>query len=102
MPKGPQAYGSTPRFQANKDSFITVRWVNGTTEEAPVAQACLRTTPAVPSRTAWRSGRRGGIVQQLERYRPLLRMDLLFTRTGALSCPGSDHSNDYVGPGEHG
>lgn len=30
--QGPAAYGSDPRFQFGKDSFITVRWTNGTTE----------------------------------------------------------------------
>ena len=88
--QGPQAYGSTPRFQANKDSFITVRWVNGTTEGGSSGSGVF-TYNASGSYYELRGGLEGGAAScsNLSGIDRFSRMDLLFTRLSPYLAPAA-------------
>jgi hypothetical protein len=78
--KGPAAYGSTPRFQAGKDSFITVQWFNGTTEGGSSGSGVFTFNTA--GYYELRGGLEGGAascsnLSGIDRYS---RMDLLYTK----------------------
>jgi len=83
--QGPAAYGSVPRFQFGKDSFISVRWAQGTTEGGSSGSGvftyktdCSGTGPCYELR----GGLEGGAAScanpgGADRFS---RMDLLFTK----------------------
>lgn len=97
--KGPAAYGSTPRFQAGKDSFINIQWFNGTTEGGSSGSGVFTYNSA--GYYELRGGLEGGAascsnLSGLDRYS---RMDLLFTRLAPYLQPSAviPASNGSVG-----
>ena len=88
--QGPQAYGSTPRFQANKDSFITVRWTNGTTEGGSSGSGVF-TYNSSGAYYELRGGLEGGAAScsNLSGIDRFSRMDLLFTRLAPYLQPSA-------------
>lgn len=78
---GPAAYGSVPRFQFGKDSFISVRWAQGTTESGSSGSGVF-TYNAAGAFYELRGGLEGGAAScanpsGADRFS---RMDLLFTK----------------------
>ena len=83
--QGPAAYGSVPRFQFGKDSFISIRWTQGTTEAGSSGSGvftynldCSGTGPCYQLR----GGLEGGAAScdntsGLDRFS---RMDMLYTK----------------------
>lgn len=97
--KGPAAYGSTPRFQAGKDSFINIQWFNGTTEGGSSGSGVFTYNAA--GYYELRGGLEGGAascsnLSGIDRYS---RMDLLFTRLAPYLQPTAiiPASNSSVG-----
>lgn len=97
--KGPAAYGSTPRFQAGKDSFINIQWFNGTTEGGSSGSGVFTFNSA--GYYELRGGLEGGAaacsnLSGIDRYS---RMDLLFTRLAPYLQPTAviPASNSSVG-----
>lgn len=88
--QGPQAYGGTPRTQANKDSFITVRWTNGTTEGGSSGSGVF-TYNASGAYYELRGGLEGGAAfcDNLSGIDRFSRMDLLFTRLAPYLAPAA-------------
>jgi len=87
--KGPAAYGSTPRFQAGKDSFITVQWFNGTTEGGSSGSGVFTFNSA--GYYELRGGLEGGgascsSLSAIDRYS---RMDLVFTKLAPYLQPSA-------------
>jgi len=83
--QGPAAYGSTPRLQYGKDSFITVRWVDGTTEGGSSGSGLFTFNSNCGGGSACyqlRGGLEGGAASCSNRNGPdrYSRMDLLYTR----------------------
>ncbi len=88
--QGPLAYGSVPRFQAGKDSFISVRWTNGTTEAGSSGSGVF-TYNATGAYYELRGGLEGGAAScsnpnGADRFS---RMDMLFTRLAPYLLPGA-------------
>jgi len=88
--QGPQAYSGIPRPQANKDSFITVRWTTGTTEGGSSGSG-LFTISANGQYLELRGGLEGGAAScsNLSGIDRFSRMDLLFTRLAPYLQPSA-------------
>jgi len=78
--KGPAAYGGVPRFQAGKDSFITIQWFNGTTEGGSSGSGVF--TFNSNGYYELRGGLEGGAAScsNLSGIDRFSRMDLVFTK----------------------
>lgn len=88
--QGPLAYGGNPRPQAGKDSFMTVRWTDGTTEGGSSGSG-LFTYNSSGGYYELRGGLEGGGAScnnrnGIDRYS---RMDLLFTRLAPYLMPSA-------------
>ena len=87
--RGPAAYGSEARPQFGKDSFITVRWTNGTTEGGSSGSGVFTFNTA--GYYELRGGLEGGAAScatptGLDRYS---RMDLLYTKLAPYLQPSA-------------
>ena len=87
--RGPAAYGSEARPQFGKDSFITVRWTNGTTESGSSGSGVFTFNAA--GYYELRGGLEGGGAScstpaGIDRYS---RMDLLYTRLAPYLQPSA-------------
>ncbi|MBL8309468.1 MAG: hypothetical protein JNL19_03500 [Burkholderiales bacterium] len=88
--QGPEAYGSELRFQYQRDSFITVRWTNGTTEGGSSGSGAF-TYNATGGYYELRGGLEGGGAScsspnGIDRFS---RMDLVFTKLAPYLAPSS-------------
>ena len=88
--RGPLAYDGVPRFQAGKDSFISMRWTDGTTE-AGSSGSGIFTYNAAGAYYELRGGLEGGAAScdnpsGLDRFS---RMDMLFTRLAPFLQPSA-------------
>ena len=86
---GPAAYGNDARSQFGKDSFITVRWTNGTTEGGSSGSGAFTFNTA--GYYELRGGLEGGAAScgtptGIDRYS---RMDLLFTKLAPYLQPSA-------------
>ncbi len=86
---GPAAYGNDARSQFGKDSFITVRWTNGTTERGSSGSGAFTFNSA--GYYELRGGLEGGGAScstptDIDRYS---RMDLLFTKLAPYLQPSA-------------
>ena len=86
---GPAAYGNDARSQFGKDSFITVRWTNGTTEGGSSGSGAFTFNSA--GYYELRGGLEGGAAScgtptGIDRYS---RMDLLFTKLAPYLQPSA-------------
>jgi len=86
---GPLSYGSVPRPQAGKDSFIKVQWAEGTTEEGSSGSGVFTLNPA--GYYELRGGLEGGAAScstptGADRFS---RMDLLFTKLAPYLQPSA-------------
>ncbi len=88
--QGPLAYSGTPRPQANKDSFITVRWTNGTTEGGSSGSGVF-TYNTSGAYYELRGGLEGGSAScsNLNGIDRFSRMDLLYTRLVPYLAPAA-------------
>lgn len=92
--KGPLAYSTGPRAQAGKDSFITVRWAQGTTEEGSSGSgvftynaSCGDGTPCYELRGGLEGGAAScGQPTGADRFS---RMDLMFTQLAPYLKPSA-------------
>jgi hypothetical protein len=87
--RGPAAYGSEARPQFGKDSFITVRWTNGTTEGGSSGSGVFTFNTA--GYYELRGGLEGGAAScstptGIDRYS---RMDLLYTKLAPYLQPSA-------------
>lgn len=88
--QGPIAFDGQPRSQALRDSYISVRWTNGTTEAGSTG-AGLFTFNATRGFYELRGGLEGGVAScrnpsGLDRFS---RMDLLFTKLAPFLQPSA-------------
>ena len=88
--QGPQAYDGVPRFQANKDSFISIRWAQGTTEGGSSGSGVF-TFNSTGGYYELRGGLEGGAAScdnpsGLDRFS---RMDLLYTKLAPFLQPAA-------------
>ncbi len=92
--KGPSTYNSLPRPQFGKDSFISVKWVYGTTEEGSSGSGVFTYNPSCGGGAACyelRGGLEGGAAScanptGADRFS---RMDLLFTKLAPYLQPSA-------------
>ena len=92
--KGPEAYATGPRSQFNKDSFISVKWVYGTTEEGSSGSGVFTYNPSCGGGAACyelRGGLEGGAAScanptGADRFS---RMDLMFTKLAPYLRPSA-------------
>lgn len=87
--KGPAAYDGVPRFQAGKDSFITVKWFNGTTEGGSSGSGVFTFNSG--GYYELRGGLEGGAAScsNLTGIDRFSRMDLVFTKLAPYLQPSS-------------
>lgn len=88
--QGPLAYDGVPRFQAGKDSFISIRWTQGTTEGGSSGSGVF-TFNSTGGFYELRGGLEGGAAScdnpsGLDRFS---RMDLLYTKLAPFLQPGA-------------
>ena len=88
--QGPLTYDSVPRFQADKDSFISIRWTQGTTEGGSSGSGVF-TFNAAGGFYELRGGLEGGTAScdnpnGLDRFS---RMDLLYTKLAPFLQPAA-------------
>lgn len=88
--QGPLAYDGVPRFQAGKDSFISVRWAQGTTEGGSSGSGVF-TFNTTGGYYELRGGLEGGAAScenptGLDRFS---RMDLLYTKLAPYLQPAA-------------
>ena len=88
--QGPAAYDNVPRFQAGKDSFISVRWAQGTTEGGSSGSGVFTFNAAGPFYEL-RGGLEGGAAScdNLNGADRFSRMDLLFTKLAPFLFPSA-------------
>ena len=92
--KGPFSYNSVPRSQFGKDSFISVKWVYGTTEEGSSGSGVFTYNPSCGGGAACyelRGGLEGGAAScdtptGADRFS---RMDLMFTKLAPYLRPSA-------------
>ncbi len=88
--QGPLSYSTGPRSQANHDSFITVRWTLGTTEEGSSGSGVF-TYNNTGGYYELRGGLEGGAAacDNLSGIDRFSRLDLLFTKVAPYLAPES-------------
>ncbi len=88
--QGPAAYDNVPRFQAGKDSFISIRWAQGTTEGGSSGSGVF-TFNSTGGYYELRGGLEGGAAScdnpnGLDRFS---RMDMLYTKLAPYLQPSA-------------
>ena len=88
--QGPAAYDNVPRFQAGKDSFISVRWAQGTTEAGSSGSGVF-TFNTAGGFYELRGGLEGGAASCDNRNGAdrFSRMDMLFTKLAPFLLPSA-------------
>lgn len=88
--QGPEAYGSEPRFNYQRDSFINVRWSNGTTQVGSSGSGVF-TYNATGGYYELRGGLEGGAAScgSPDGIDHFSRMDLVFTKLAPYLSPSS-------------
>ena len=88
--QGPAAYDNVPRFQAGKDSFISIRWAQGTTEAGSSGSGVF-TFNTAGGYYELRGGLEGGAAScsNLSGADRFSRMDMLFTRLAPFLQPSA-------------